>query len=273
MPVSFADIYIQQLHHQAMMFDLSTMSKRSDSAYKISRFFVSIQEELGTQCCIEIGAHEATFSRNIKRLYPSIKTFAYEANPHVWQNFNSSLPFTEEGIIYENMAISNKDGKAEFRIYKQINGKDEPIGGKRHSLLQRIDFPVEEEIIKIDTARLDTLFDQKEQKFSLWIDAEGASDLILEGADRLLQKTVSIYMEVESIAKFAQQKTDVELVNTLLNYDFVPIARDFQFANQYNIIFVKRDLRPLIERKLHLLLQRNMRFLIQDHSSAQKKSD
>ncbi len=254
MPVELTDYFLLQLFQQAQMYNLSTMTGRRLSARHVAEFFESIQEDLNTSVTVEVGAHEAEFSRNMRQRNSELKIFAYEANPHVYSRFLLEGELAQLGINYEYRAISNQDGNMPFYLCSRIGEEAEPTDGKRQSLLPRVDQATEHSTVMVPCARLDSLFsgtDFESDRFALWIDAEGAGGMALEGAEELLRKTASVYIEVESIAKFAGQLLDKEILAFLLEHGFLPVLRDFQFRHQYNMIFVRKDLLPLIEWRLH----------------------
>ena len=252
MTIAYSDILLLQ-----MLFDLSSMQGRQWSTQRITDFFINIQHLLPVQSIVEIGAHEAGFSLSVKKKFPQFNVFAYEANPYVYEKYINTPAIQNSAIHYEHLAVSNYDGDVTFHISNTIQAKQEAKDSKRHSILERKTNDSTTDItVKCNT--LDTLFKNElshNQGFSLWIDAEGATSLILEGAKNLLPHVYSVFVEVESQTKFKQQWNEKELCDFMLENDFLPIARDFAFRHQYNMIFVKKDYINTIE------------FLYQNHFS------
>lgn len=257
MTIAYSDILLLQMQQQAMLFDLSSMQGRQWSTQRITDFFINIQHLLPVQSIVEIGAHEAGFSLSVKKKFPQFNVFAYEANPYVYEKYINTPAIQNSAIHYEHLAVSNYDGDVTFHISNTIQAKQEAKDSKRHSILERKTNDSTTDItVKCNT--LDTLFKNElshNQGFSLWIDAEGATSLILEGAKNLLPHVYSVFVEVESQTKFKQQWNEKELCDFMLENDFLPIARDFAFRHQYNMIFVKKDYINTIE------------FLYQNHFS------
>lgn len=257
MTIAYSDILLLQMQQQAMLFDLSSMQGRQWSTQRITDFFINIQHLLPVQNIVEIGAHEAGFSLSAKKKFPQFNVFAYEANPYVYEKYINTPAIQNSAIHYEHLAVSNYDGDVTFHISNTIQAKQEAKDSKRHSILERKTNDSTTDItVKCNT--LDTLFKNElshNQGFSLWIDAEGATSLILEGAKNLLPHVYSVFVEVESQTKFKQQWNEKELCDFMLENDFLPVARDFAFRHQYNMIFVKKDYINTIE------------FLYQNHFS------
>lgn len=262
MGLTVTDAFYMQLLQQAQFYNLSTMKGRQRSMHRVAGFFRALHKLLPITCTVEVGAHEAGFSRCMRQEHPEYKVFAFEANPHVHAHFLLKGELRQLGIHYEQRAIADKDGHMPFYLYSCIDEQAEPLDGRRQSLLRRLARTENFAAVNVPCSRLDTLFsapEYSEDRFSLWIDAEGASGLVLQGARAMLQRVASLYLEVESTPKFFGQSTDKEILDFLLDYDFQPVLRDFQFKNQYNIIFVKTALLPLVSDDISLYFQRAMR--------------
>ena len=76
---------------------------------------------------------------------------------------------------------------------------------------------------------------------AMWIDVEGAGYEVLKGADRALLHTSVIFIEVEDHSFWKGQLTAPGVVTYLCDRGFLPIARDFEYDGQYNIIFARHS--------------------------------
>lgn len=243
MTISYTDVLLLQMQQQAMLFDLSAMQGRQWSTQRLTNFFIDIQNVLPVQNILEIGAHEAGFSLAVKKKFPLLTVFAYEANPYVYEKYIHSPEIENSAISYEHLAVCDYDGEISFHISNTIQAKQEAKDSKRHSILERKSNDSTSDVT-VACKKLDTLFAKEiaaSKGFSLWIDAEGATGLILEGAKNLLPHVYSVFVEVESQVKFKKQWNEKELCDFMLENDFVPVARDFAFRHQYNMVFVKKD--------------------------------
>lgn len=259
MSMELADLFTLQLAQQASLYNITHNYGRRQSAERVEKFFYKILELLPVSKSIEIGAHEATFSRNVKKFFAEkIHASAYEANPLVYSHFLLDGELRKAGVEYCFSAIGNRDGSTAFQIYEAIRGKKENFDSRRHSCLLRADSPDDRHYaINVPVARLDTLCGHEAQAsiYALWIDAEGFGREVLEGAENTLNNTAAIYMELESKAHFQGQALDVEIMAYLLGRDFLPILRDFLFPHQYNAIFVKKEYLQDIEQEWHRFFQ------------------
>lgn len=259
MALNLADLFILQLAQQASLYNITHKYGRRQSAERVERFFYYILETLPVSQTLEIGAHEATFSRIAKsRLKDKIEARAFEANPLVYSHFMLDKEVRNSGIDYFHSAIGDKDGSWLFKIYESTQNAEEPPDSRRHSCLLRADSPNDNYYdISVPIARLDSICskDCPESVYALWIDAEGFSLQVLEGAEETLHKTAAIYIELESRTHFQGQALDNTIISHLISRDFVPILRDFLFPHQYNAIFVKKSYLPEIEHEWHRFFQ------------------
>lgn len=263
MSVDLTDLFLMQLAQQASLYDITHNCGRRQSAERVEKFFYHVLDLLPVTHTLEVGAHEATFSRTAKKnLGEKITARAFEANPLVFSHFLLDGEMRASGVEYIHSAIGNRDGSWPFRIYASTNGKKEPPDSRRHSCLLRTDSPQDKyNDVIVPMARLDTLCskDAPESIYALWIDAEGFGLQVLEGAEHVLPNTAAIYMELESSPHFQGQALDRTIMGHLLAQDFLPILRDFLFPHQYNVIFVKKAYLPAIEQDWHRFFQAVLR--------------
>lgn len=267
MPTELVELFQLQLAQQAMLYDLAYMSGRKQSAELVAEFFLRIQTLLPVTTVLEIGAHEATFSRAAKKVCPEKTVRAFEANPQVYAHFLLDGELRKLGVDYRYGAIGNSNGTTRLHIYESIDGKKEPSDSRRQSILLRVANETDHHHdVSVPLARLDTLCaaDEEDSCYALWIDAEGAGGQVLQGAEGILPRTLAVYMELESRPKFENQALDRDSMRYLLERDFVPLLRDFQFKHQYNVVFVKKDCVPLVEREWHRYFHSALRKSLQE---------
>jgi len=187
--------------------------------------FLLDKEEVKT--VFDIGACEAEDSIRYSRLFPGSTVYAFEPRQDNLQKGLASIErYNCKNIVLENIALSDKDGKAEFFISEgQPEGakdiKDWDFGNKSSSLL-----PPSEEMkkhtewlqfknkIEVVTMRLENYARVKnisEIDFA-HIDVQGAELMVLAGAGSFLNKIKLIWMEVEAVELYKGQplKTEVE---------------------------------------------------------------
>jgi hypothetical protein len=149
-------------------------------------------------------------------------------------------------VEYLHLALSDQPGPVTFNVHRDAEGA--PLANGHASLLRREKTP--EDIARgfveatVDGVTADMFFaDATFAKAAMWIDVEGACRLVLPGARDLLSKTVVLIVEVEEQPFWGEGhwlRNDV--VTYLADLGLVPVARDFEYVHQYNIVFVRAEL-------------------------------
>ena len=98
-------------------------------------------------------------------------------------------------------------------------------------------------MVEVESVRLDDFVAvDLDDRIVAWIDVEGASAMVLQSGREVLARTALVYIEVEQEARWEDQWLDVDVAQFFADLGFVPIARDTQRHNQYNVIFARADL-------------------------------
>lgn len=182
----------------------------------------------------ELGAREASASLFLSKNLNNCQFFAYEANPYVYEKYKTKINKQNEKINYINLAISDHSGLIKFYIQ---NNKPKDVGN--NSLLERNNTK-EYEILNIQCNKLDDIIYNDKSSYALWIDVEGCGYEVLIGADKILNQTEIIIIEVESVRFWKNQKLDTDIGSLLTDKGFIPLAYDNQYYDkQYNVIFIK----------------------------------
>jgi FkbM family methyltransferase len=204
--------------------------------------FFKICETLEINQMVEIGAKEASASINFMQK-PGRSAIAIEANPYTFEKFTTAARIF--GVEVLNVGIGNFIGKSLLKI--PVYGKS--LTPANASFLNRVE-PVNTHDCEINLITLDSLQTNfiSNKNTALWIDVEGFGFEVLEGASKYLKfYSPVIFMEVESINHWQNQKNVDAILDKLRLFDFIPILRDEEYETQYNIIFIKRDLSNIFE--------------------------
>jgi FkbM family methyltransferase len=206
-------------------------------------FFKLVTEIAPCDYFIEAGAWDGDTSRKVQNIRPTASVYAFEANPY---NYNQFKPlFDNTTVNYLPMAVSNHNGQVTFKIHTDVNGIGLPQVKGNDSLLFRTESGVTYEEVTVQSTTLDTYFGDKiatGKSVSLWVDLEGAAYMALEGARKLLEKVDVIKIEVESHQFWENQKLDNDILLFLSHCGFFPLLRDYEYPQQYNIVFVKQPI-------------------------------
>lgn len=235
---------LELLIKSAAISNLSSRESRDENAFLLSGFFHSlIVDFLKPNYFLEIGAFHAEFSRKIKPKLSDTQVFAFEANPYNYKKFEGLV--TNTGVKYIHTAISNEVGTVTFNVQHSIDGETvDPIRGN-NSLLERNQENVAYEKVTVPCDTIDNRFASvvgATDTLAMWIDVEGMAYEVFVGADAVLSRTKIILVELEDHAYWENQRLSSDVVEHLYHKGFFPIARDFEYPGQYNVIFVHNDL-------------------------------
>jgi FkbM family methyltransferase len=205
---------------------------------------------------LEIGAKDGSASIAVREMAPACAVHAFEANPRVHANNLERL--AQCGIRYWNLAVGDRVGGTVVYAPRVVSRAyaDGDVGpasvaepettGKTSLLLDDEDATYDE--FEVETTTLDAFAsahvpDWRARTVFLWVDAEGASERVLAGAERLLSRTRVIFIETEGF-KFWRGEADCGTVaSRLLRAGFLPIARDSEHGDRrFNVLFVHQDL-------------------------------
>ena len=231
-----------RIANTAAYFDLRVVEERRRSVHALNTLFLDLQDFIRPKTFVEIGAFDAAFSRQIRERHPTADIIAFEANPHNHQYWSSVYDFPGLRIDYKHLAISDRIGTLEFLVQtKRGDERLPPVKGD-DSLLPRAEAGIAYEAAKVDSLPLDVVLHDSQfatHDICLWIDVEGASKLVFSGATKSLERTTSIFIEVEERPYWSGQWLFNDIDAFLSSLGFRPIARDFENAHQFNVIFVR----------------------------------
>jgi len=214
----------------------------------LQNLFFSCMKSASITKSVEIGAYEAGFSLRCQKEHPEISSIAFEANPYVFKRFEDRAK--KNGVDYRFTCVAGKTGEVSFTVPRDYKGLDKPGDHQFASLLENIHSETVESY-NVKSVRLDNAINlNKDDRLALWIDVEGATEVVFSGATRSLTKTVMIFIEVERLTHWEGQWLDHDVFNYLVNLGFVPIARDRQSINQYNYIYLNSNLMDVNKYKL-----------------------
>ena len=234
-----------QMLATACHFDMMDDADRKRSNIALQALFLNFVYFLKPKCFVEVGAFQADASVNVRTRDKSISAIALEANPHNYAAFKDSPKFSELGIDYRHLAASDRTGTVEFYIRNKFQGVERPLVSTDNSILPRSGTDAEYVIARVPSVALADMLGSNEflaTDFCLWIDVEGASREVLTGAAGVLDRVNVVFIEVEEFSYWSNQWLADDVVRFMLDHNFIPVARDFEYVNQYNIVFIKENL-------------------------------
>ena len=213
--------------------------------------FDQLCDQLAIATAIEVGAFQADFSRRFLAAAPGRSALAIEANPYNFQAFKDTLATT--GVIYHHAAIQDQNGPCSLQL--SVTDRDVKNGYIRgnNSILQSHQRPdtipvtvpgsTLDDLVSgyVNTGQLKPL---ASSRTVLWIDAEGALDLVIAGGNQTITESLAIFAEVETRALWDDQAVLPEICHQLYKLGFIPFARDCEYEpDQFNVLFVREHLK------------------------------
>lgn len=214
---------------------------------KIRNLFFSLSESADD--LLEIGAHHAEASVRFVRERKGRRAFAFEAINSVYKDaIDMNM---EENVHYFNYAVGNKNGKENFYIPNDDHLK---VWASTKVRTQNRAQTTSVEVDMITLNKASKLAGAG--KTAIWMDVEGAADDVLSGGEDFLRRNViSVYTELESDRSFENSASSISVIARLIRCGFVPVARDNQFPNAFNALFVKQD----VYDKNHALIEKQIK--------------
>ena len=233
-------------HDLAMMatatnYDLGDKRERKRSASDLARFFLRASKAIDVDLFIEAGAKEASSSRRATKFLDDARIVAFEANPLTYEEFRGvNDPST--GIEYLHLALSSEPGEVTFHVRQNADGSLRPDG--HGSLMARTDDCRDTyEEVRVQATTLDTFFAGHDyDQCAMWVDVEGGVKDVFAGGTATLDKAAVMIIEVEDTPLWKGAWTYPEVASFLYDRRLVPIARDYEYRRQYNVVFVREDL-------------------------------
>lgn len=221
----------------ARAYNLSLADERSQSVKDLEVLFYRIIRELKSELFVEAGAKDAASSRRARKYLPESKIVAFEANPLTYSRFKD-LDNKGSEVEYIHAALSNTNSKVTFNI-RVIDGK--PVADGQGSILRGAGDTKTHKPVTVDGYRLDKYFPPKTFKnWASWIDVEGASELVLTGAEGILDKCDAIFIEVSDRPSVEKEWLTGDVMDFLAKFDLIPVGRDFQSRYLYNVLFIHK---------------------------------
>lgn len=238
----FQGLYKFDLLRFAAFFDLGSEDERIESNKCAKDLFIQSVLNSNIKNFFEIGANQADVSISIKRNNPDINVVAFEANPYNFRHYSDRFDYVGLGVDYRQCAVSDVDGPVKFRLQATKNNNNVSRIRGNNSLLTRCEDGVEYEDVFVRSFTLDSIVSSLSGDVACWIDVEGANSAVLLGCKQVLQRIKLVHIEVEDRQFWRGQWLSTEVIDFFREAGFVPIFRDFEYQDQYNIIFAHSDL-------------------------------
>jgi autotransporter strand-loop-strand O-heptosyltransferase len=197
---------------------------------KIKEFIINNEKNINV--VLEIGSHFGTDTIELKKILPKSTIFCFEPDPR-------NIKITKEiwgdetvGELFE-VAVSNFNGKTKLNLssgdcsfwtdnkliskndWSASNSIKKPIKHLEHHPWVKFNEEIEVDCIKLDD------FNPLSGKIIdfIWMDVQGAEDLVIEGSRELLKRTKFLYTEYNNEELYENQ-LDINGILNLLGEDW-----------------------------------------------------
>ena len=203
---------------------------------RVRTAFRTIARRTDPTVTLEIGAFEASFSRWVRAELPAARAVAFEANPMVWAHHRDEV--SAAGVEYLNLAIGPENGPVTLHVPRDFDGRARDPVNRMASLGSNL--RSEEEVaVEVPGVRLDDAVPMAAaDRMVAWIDVEGALGAVLPGSRETLSRAAAIYVEVEAEPIWDGQWLDRDVLEWFDGIGMVPLLRDRQRREQYNVLLV-----------------------------------
>ncbi len=203
------------------------------SSYSAFRFLL---EKLKPDLVCDVGSRDAADSLNIKSFLPQAEIHAFEANPVLVDKIKSDTRVQAAGVIVNWNAVSNRTGKATFKLFSLESGN-----GSLRNATSEITGEGSQSY-EVDCVCLGNYLSDRGKNIALWIDVEGCGYEVLEGLGDAARRVCAIHIEVETKPFWEGQKLIGDTEKLMRQMGFIPVATSLTLeANQGNITFIREE--------------------------------
>ncbi|MGA4555511.1 FkbM family methyltransferase [Methylorubrum aminovorans] len=207
--------------------------------------FAQLCAALKPDLICEVGAFDGRDTQIFADRNPGTPIVSFEANPENFFEHSLSQRMLQTQASVQHIAISNRDGMTEIIVPGPPPDSSDLQKHERRgmgSMLHRPDLP-DSRSFPVCVRRLDTFFATmpRTTRFALWVDVEGNTKSVLEGATGILDRIVLVKLELETIEYWKDQAVDVEILSMMEGYGFKVICTSDPSVKQYDAIFVRQD--------------------------------
>jgi FkbM family methyltransferase len=183
---------------------VSPFEKEEHPSGKISKIINRFLNPEGIYSIWDIGSRDGNDSIEIVKNFPSAKVFAFEPNPQTYPMVKKNSDESEGVIQSFNVALSNIDGPITFfQIDTEKTESTWSDGNPGASSIFQTSgkYPIEQYVqnsILVESRRGDSLIESGvcEVPNLIWMDVQGAEQLVLEGFGAKLKEIDFIYIEL-----------------------------------------------------------------------------
>jgi FkbM family methyltransferase len=175
----------------------------------------------------DVGSLDGAQALRFRRLCPRARVLALEANPANAAALVQDARLQQQRIELVPKAAWNRDGAVTFHVEHGAAVPGQRWRSGISSTRARLLGSLGAQRIEVPAVRLDSLLApcSKSDRIALWIDTEGASYEVLEGARALAPQIVLVHAEVETRELWGGQRLGGDVEQLMGELGFREIAR------------------------------------------------
>lgn len=209
--------------------------------------FKEIAQLIGASRFFDIGANIGVYSVYLSSV-PSISAIhSFEPSPESFAVLNENIGLQQNPGLYHThqLALSSSAGHARFAMFGAMAGNNAIMASMQQS-------KTPSEVVEVEAARLDSLFDSSNETFAAKIDVEGHELDVLSGAEAYLKSNTGI-LQIES---FSTKALLIREAMSDLGYQQIfRMKEDYYFTNIADANLGERIVDVLFEENAKALHQ------------------
>lgn len=199
--------------------------------------FERMVDLLAPDTILEIGAHEAGFSRRCKAKHPEAQVIAFEANPAIYGEYRAEAEAA--GVTYRNECVGDADGTVTFNVPIREDGH---LGRGTGSLNAPKESGRDARQFETPCHKLDSIVTPDSGRIAAWIDVEGAVGQVLDGGSEAFHQVDLAFIELEEKEEWAGQLVYADVARILAGFGLLPFLSAYQRRRQLNVFFLRQSL-------------------------------
>lgn len=194
---------------------------------------------------IDGGANQGQWASEILKSYPNLNLISFEPTPSAFEILRLNAQKNDSWEVV-NSALGNYDGMIEMNLASnegQSSSILEPASHLIHYPQVKFD-----KIANVPVVRLDTYLVNYSRPIYIKLDVQGAEEIALEGAERILEDVIAIELEIAIDYAYTGQMDFAETVEKLhkLGFSVFSISDPIRDSNGFTMfvdaIFVRNKL-------------------------------
>jgi len=174
----------------------------------------------------EIGANDGTDTMRLAEMFENPKIHCFEPDPFTFEKLNQHISHLNKNIITNCCALSNYTGEANFYIADNTYSSSLKKPVEHLSVYSFVKFQ-ENKIVKVDT--LDNYAKTHKINYCdfVWMDVQGAEDLVIEGGKEFFKRTKYLYTEFSNKELYERAPNKFKILELLPGFEILEVIREW----------------------------------------------